>query len=76
MSNKKKSTEALSNNTLAYQGVFTSSAGRVVLEHLKKTLRFGENIYAPGMSEMDIAYQLGRQSVINDINFILNKEGK
>jgi hypothetical protein len=50
-----------------------SPEGKLVLEHLKKSLHYGETIYKT--HKEDLAFELGRQSVINDIQFTLTKQG-
>lgn len=58
-----------------YQSLFNSAHGAKVIEDLKKTLHHGKNLYHPGQTNSDLHYELGRQSVINDILYTLSKEG-
>lgn len=50
-----------------YQAVFSQGGGKVILEDLKKNLNHARNLYFPGQTKDDLHYNLGRQSVINDI---------
>lgn len=59
----------------AYKRVFGSTDGRVVLEDLKKSLGFGKTLFHTNQPNGDLHFHLGRQSVINEINYTLNKEG-
>jgi hypothetical protein len=74
MSNKKDTRPSLTPLDIVYQRAFKTGHGAQVIEELKKSLRYGENLYHEGQSNGDLHYQLGRQSVINDILFILAKE--
>ena len=58
---------------MEYKRLFLSSEGKNVLEDLKRILRHGQTIYQTGKSDRDNAFEQGRQSVINDILFIINK---
>jgi hypothetical protein len=68
------SADQLSENDLNFLRTFQSDAGKRVLEELKRVLRYGENVYHSGQANEDLHYQLGRQSVINDILFIIKKQ--
>ena len=50
-----------------YKAVFSQGGGAVILEDLKKSLNYAQNIYHPGQPKEDLHFNLGRQSVINDI---------
>lgn len=50
-----------------YKAVFSQGGGAVILEDLKKSLNYARNIYHPGQTNEDLHFNLGRQSVINDI---------
>lgn len=58
---------------LNYFNLFTSTLGEKVLEDLKKSLHYGETVYAEKATNQDLAFHLGRQSVINDIVHLLSK---
>jgi hypothetical protein len=76
MSNKKTLEVKLTDRDLNYKKVFNSDAGQRVLEDLKAMLKHGQNIYHIKQENRDLHYELGRQSVINDILFILSKGNK
>nr|BDT27293.1 hypothetical protein BHI3_07590 [Bacteriovorax sp. HI3] len=62
--------EIISEILWLYSQVFNTDAGQRVLEDLKIDLKHGENLYTKGIPVTDLYYQMGRQSVINDL---LNK---
>lgn len=70
----KKKKVTLSPRDMLYQNVFKSPQGERLLKDLKTTLQHGETLFHPGKSDGDLHFALGRQSVINDIMYILNKE--
>jgi hypothetical protein len=54
-----------------YKHTFSTREGALVLNDLKASLGYGQNIFIPGQNREDTFFNLGRQSVINDIvNFI------
>jgi hypothetical protein len=75
MSNKSKQTSKPkpSDNEMNYKLLFKTPLGLGVLEDLKKVLGHGKTVYLPGRKDSDNAFEQGRQSVINDILYILNK---
>lgn len=68
--------DKLTNREINYKKTFRSDSGIQVLEDLKKSLKYGETIYSAGMSDKDLAFEIGRQSVINDIMFTLSRPDK
>lgn len=64
----------LSDLELSYKRTFLSADGQRVLKDLMMRLRFHETVYHPKQPNEDLHYELGRQSVANEINSILNKE--
>lgn len=76
MSKKKNEVLSLSERERNYRVAFASDAGQRVIQDLKKLLRYGENLYFKGQSTEDLHYHMGRLSVLHDILFILDKEGK
>lgn len=66
----------LSDMDMNYKIAFSTPTGKEVLKDLKSLLRYGQTVYQPGKSNDDNAFHQGRQSVINEIIHILNKEAK
>lgn len=60
----------------SYKRAFMSGDGKIVLEDLKALLGHGKTLYQNKQANTDLHFELGRQSVINDIMYILNKEAK
>lgn len=58
----------------AYRNVFTAHNGKIVLDDLKKSLGYGQTIYQEKASNQDLAFHLGRQSVINQIIQLIEKK--
>lgn len=56
-----------------YAKVFNTDAGQRVLEDLRKSLKYGQTLYNKGQSTEDLHYEMGRQSVFNDILYALKK---
>lgn len=58
-----------------YKHVFLRTReGELVLQDLKDSLGYGQNVYVSGQNRDDTYFHLGRQSVINDIVNFINKE--
>lgn len=72
MSKQLKAKSTLSEIERSIKRVFSSPEGKLVLDHLKKTLHYGETVYKSHKD--DLHFELGRQSVINDIQFVLDKK--
>ena len=66
----------LSDMDLNYKKAFSTPAGEQVLKDLKLLLRYGQTVYQTGKSDRDNSFEQGRQSVINEIVFVLNKNGE
>jgi hypothetical protein len=66
----------LSDTERNYRVAFASEAGQRVIEDLKLRLHHAQTLYANKQTTEELHYLMGRQSVINDILFILNKEDK
>ena len=58
----------------AYRALFNSGIGKLVLEDMKKELLFARNLYNDGKPKEDLHYYMGRQSVINDIVFLITND--
>lgn len=63
----------ITDKEIYYKKTFVSPEGKLVLDDLRKLLRYGQTTYQPGKSEADNAFEQGRQSVINEIIYTLNK---
>lgn len=66
----------LTSRDIQYKRAFNTVEGQKVLNDLKISLGYQKTIFQYGKSDRDNAFEQGRQSVINDIMFILNKEAQ
>lgn len=57
-----------------YRQVFGTPQGQRLLEDLKKSVGHGQTLYQENSSNSDLAFHLGRQSLINDIVNFMNQE--
>lgn len=64
----------LSDLDIAYKRTFNTEAGDQVIEDLKSRLFHAQTLYSHGMSNEELHFLMGRQSVINDILYTLSKE--
>ena len=58
----------------AYQVVFATDHGKLVLKDLKERFGFGATPYEPGMTSLDMGFHNGRQSSINHIVHMVERE--
>lgn len=71
-----KPSHGLTDLEINYKRTFGTTEGVLVLEDLKKLLKYGETLYSYKKENSDLHFESGRQSVINEILFILAKTAK
>ena len=71
MEKPKQSLKIIESN---YRATFQTDAGKLVIEDLKLTLGHGKTLYSNKQTSEELHFQMGRQSVIHDILFMLSNK--